>query len=64
MSILLVAESIDLIMGGVTVFVKIVTTIINLNNIINYYINIHYQIKKIKVNNFKIQESDKYKYYH
>ena len=51
-------------MGGVTVFVKIVTTIINLNNIINYYINIHYQIKKIKVNNFKIQESDKYKYYH
>ena len=58
MSILLVAESTDLIMGGVTVFVKIVTTIINLNNIINYYINIHYQIKKIKVNNFKIQESD------
>ena len=58
MSILLVAESTDLIMGGVTVFVKIVTTIINLNDIINYYINIHYQIKKIKVNNFKIQESD------
>ena len=53
MSILLVAESIDLIMGGVTVFVKIVTTIINLNNIINYYINIHYHIKKNKVSNFE-----------
>ena len=50
-------ESIGVVIGDVTVFVGIVTTIFKLINLINYNINIniHYQIKKFKVTNFKLK---------